>query len=443
MLSLSRRSLLSAATTAGAASLASACVSGGEAPATPTGQGEAVLPSRPPGVSAKALATDEAYWSKVAACYDVTDEITQLENGNWGVMARPVMADYRRNLDLVNRDNSYYQRREYGRDMAPIAKRTADMLGVSPDEIVFTRNATEALHALIGGYNRLKPGDKVLYADHDYDSMIPAMKWLKQRRGVDVVAISLPEPASRDAVLQTYADAFAANPGVKLVLLTHLGHRSGLVVPVAEISDMARAQGADVVVDAAHSFGQIDFKLPDLKADFIGVNLHKWIGAPLGVGLAYIRRDRIADIDPHMGATERDLSSIATRVHPGTVNFGAFLSIPAAIDFHEGVGVAFKEARLRYLRDLWAEPARANPKIEILTPNDPSMHAGITCFRLKGKTSDADNIALAKRLLDEFGIFTVYRTGLAKGSCIRVTPALFTKADDVLKLKAALEVVAV
>jgi isopenicillin-N epimerase len=441
MLSLSRRRLFGAAA-AGVAGLAAGCATGDSSAAGSVGAGSLTLPQRPAGVSPTQLAKDETYWGRVAACYDVTDKVTQLENGNWGVIARPVMADYQLQLERVNRENSYYQRREYGRDMRPIIQRTADMLGVAPEEIAYTRNATEALHVLIGGYNRLKPGDTVLYADHDYDSMIPAMKWLEQRRGVKAVGISLPEPASRAAVLETYAAALKDNPGVKLVLLTHLGHRSGLVIPVAEISDMARAQGADVVVDAAHSFGQIDFKLPDLKADFIGVNLHKWVGAPLGVGLAYIKRDRIPDIDPHMGATERDLSTIAARVHPGTVNFAAFLSIPAAIDFHEGVGVSFKEARLRYLRDLWAEPARANPKIEVLTPADTAMHAGITCFRLKGKASDADNIALARRLLDEFGIFTVYRTGLANGACIRVTPALFTSPADVLKLKAALEAIA-
>lgn len=131
-----------------------------------------------------------------------------------------------------------------------------------------------------------------------------------------------------------------------------------------------------------------------------------------------------------------------SRVHPGAVSWASYLSVPAAIDFHESICVANKAARLQYLRDLWAEPARSNPKIDVLTPSDRSMYAGITCFRLKGKTSDADNVAFAKRLLDEFGIFTVHRIGLAKGACIRVTLALFNSDRDVLKLKAALDVIA-
>lgn len=428
---ISRRSAIGAG--AGLLALTQACATAGGAASSFT---------TPQATSPDALARDASYWARVAAQYDVTSEITQLENGNWGVVARPVMDVHRAKLEMVNRRNSYWQRREYPEEYRAIADRTAKMLGVSPEEIVFTRNATEALHALISGYNRLRPGDQVLFSDHDYDSMIPAMQWLKQRRGVDAISTALPEPATMQGVLDAYAAALKANPRIRLILLTHLGHRSGLVIPVAEIADMARAAGADVIVDAAHSFGQIDFRLPDLRSDFIGINLHKWIGAPLGVGLAYIKRERIPDIDPHFGTPGSRTDTIEARVHPGTVSWASYLSVPAAIDFHETIGVANKAARLQYLRDQWAEPARLNPNIEVLTPSDRRMHAGITSFRLKGRTSNADNIALAKRLLDDHGIFTVHRIGLANGACIRVTPALFTSDADVERLNKALATIA-
>ena len=397
-------------------------------------------PAAPAGIGAAQLATDEAWWSQVGALFDVTKKVIQLENANWGMMARPVEAVYRDQLAMVNSETSYYQRRDYPADMTPILAQTAKMLGVSPDEIVFTRGATEALQALIGGYNKLKPGDAVLYADLDYDSMITAMEWLKDRRGVDVIKIDIPEPATRANVLAAYAAALKANPKIKLVLTTHVSHRTGIVMPIAEITDMAKAKGADVIVDAAHSFGQIDFKLPDLKADFIGVNLHKWIGAPLGCGVLYAKRDRIADIDPYMGEPDKSPPVISARVHSGTVNFAAFLTIPKAIEVHEAIGVANKAARLKHLRDLWAERVRANAKVEVLAPAD--MSAGITSFRIKGKTSEADNVALAKRLLDEFGIFTVHRIGVAHGCCVRVAPSYFNTPAEVEALAKAIETIA-
>lgn len=394
---------------------------------------------RPPsGVSPEQLATDAGYWGRVAAHYDVTDEVIQLENGNWGMMPRPVLEAYEQYTRDVNRRNSYYARREYGADAAHVRRRAARALGVDEDEIAFTRGATEALQALIGGYNRLRPGDHVLYADLDYTSMQYAMDWLPDRRGVEVVRISLPEPATRQNVIDAYAAALEADPRIRLVLLTHLSHRTGLVVPVAEVARLARAHGADVILDAAHSLGQMAFSVRDLDVPFIGFNFHKWIGAPIGVGVMYIARGRLADVDTYMSDQDSPSDDVRSRIHTGTSNYAAYLAVPTALDFHEAVGVAYKEARLEHLRSLWAEELRGHPGIQILTPDDPTMHAGITSFRLADRTSTEDNVALAQRLLDEYGIFTVHRSGLASGACVRVTPALFTDEADVVALRDAL-----
>jgi len=207
---------------------------------------------------------------------------------------------------------------------------------------------------------------------------------------------------------------------------------------VREIVAMARERGIDAIVDAAHSLGQVDFTLPDLNADFVGLNLHKWIGAPLGVGAAYIRRDRIAAIDPDMADANRQSGDIRSRVHTGTVDFAALLSVPDALGFQASITAPRRAARLRALRDRWVEAVKTNDAIQVLTPNDPRMYAGITSFRLRGLTSFADNRALAERLLERHGIFTVLRTGLASGSCIRITPALFNSMADMDSLARAL-----
>ncbi len=381
---------------------------------------------------------DEAYWASIAAQYDVTKEVIQLENGNWGVMARPVLSAYQDSIARVNRDNSFYARRTMGADLEAVQRRLAEFLRVGEEEIVLTRNATEALKALIGGYNRIKPGEAALYADLDYGSMQAALVASMAKRGARTIRIALPEPATYQAVIDAYAAAFARHPEIRLVLLTHISHRTGLVIPVAEISAMAKARGIDVIVDAAHSVGQMAFDLPDLGADFVGLNLHKWVGAPLGVGAAYIRKGRVDAIDADIADEDTDSGSIRSRVHTGTVDFAAVLTLPAALNFQASIGVARREARLRFLRDRWVSQVRGNPAIEVLTPDDPRMHAGITSFRMKGRTSNADNRALAAALLDRFGIFTVYRDGVERGACVRVTPAVFNTTADVDALAAAL-----
>lgn len=396
----------------------------------------AALPSPPAGP--EEAARDAAFWEQVRGLYDLTDEMIHLEHGNWGMMARPVLEAHKTALDRVNARTSIYARREFGRDFQPILAAAAALIGAHEDELVFTRNATESMLALISGYNRLRPGDGVLFADLDYPSMQTAMGWLSARRGAVVHQMALPEPATHQGVIDAYAGALDANPGIRLILLTHVSHRTGLLLPVAEIVELARARGADVLLDSAHAFGQVAFDVSTLGADFIGLNLHKWIGAPLGVGAIYIRRGRTQDIDPYMNAAEPPPESIRARVTTGTVNLAALLAVPPALELHEALGAAQKEARLRYLRSLWAESLRDHPGIDILTPADPRLYAGITSFRLTGQTGVRENAALAERLAEAFGIFTVMRDGLASGACVRVTPAVFTREDEVLALVAAL-----
>ena len=277
----------------------------------------------------------------------------------------------------------------------------------------------------------------MLYADLDYGPMIYNMQFLAERRGVEVVSIDLPEPATHESVLAAYQAAFEAHPRLRLVLLTHVTHRTGFIPPIREIADLARARDVDVILDAAHSWGQVDFSPADFGVDFIGFNLHKWIGNPQGAGFLYIKADRVQDIDPYLG--EPDDGTARSRVHTGTPNMASWLSVPAAIDFHLAVGGApLKEARLRHLRDLWVERVRDVDGVDVLTGDDPRTYTGITGFRLNGETDTDANKATVARLKEDFGILTVHRTGAAGGTCIRVTPALYNTESDVLALADAL-----
>ena len=398
----------------------------------------AQLPAPPSRTTADELARDEAFWIEVGRYYDRTEGITNLEHGYWGKMAKPVQAAYSEALNRVNSQNSFYARREYDADEAAVTHRIADAMGVLPDEIVITRNATEAAHNLIRQYRGLGSGDAVLLADVDYPEFKTHMHWLKASRGVQVVEIDLPQRTNQADVLAQYLEAFAQHPNLKLMLLTHVSNQHGLVVPVAEITREARRRGIDVICDAAQSWGLLNFNVNDLGPDWVAFNLHKWIGAPLGTGALFMRRGTLAKVATYPGEEDADNTRVAARVHPGTFDFAARLAIPAALDFHLAVGAANKEARLRYLRSLWTDAAMQLPQLEVLGGLDKASWSGIGSFRLRGKNSLADANLLQQRLEQEFGLFSVVRKGLASGCCVRITPQVFNTPDEIAKLVDAL-----
>jgi isopenicillin-N epimerase len=395
------------------------------------------MPS-PPGTPAE-VARDEAFWQQVASHYRISRAITNLENGYWGVMAQPVLDAYKANIDRVNTEGVYYIRTTYVKDLETARARVAAALDADVGEVAFTRGATEAMQVLIGGYNRLKTGDAVMYADLDYPGMQYAMNWLRPRRGVRVARFVMPEPATRQNVLDAYTAALDANPDVRMMLVTHCSHKTGLIIPVAEIVALARARGVDVLVDAAHSWGQVELTVDSLGADFVGFTLQKWIAGPVGLGAVYIRKSRLAAIDPMMGDEDNPPDSVLSRVHSGTVNFAAALTAPAALDFHDGIGPANKAARLRYLRDRWVTAVRGLRGVQILTPDDRGLAAGITSFRLNGGVTNDQNQRLIETLRDRYGLFTARRTGISRGDCVRVTPAVYNSAADVDRLVTAIK----
>ncbi|WP_433359737.1 aminotransferase class V-fold PLP-dependent enzyme [Streptosporangium sp. CA-115845] len=437
-MSLSRREMV-----AGLGVLAVPLAPGPTAPSSPEPRSTAAaLPVVPAGVAPGRLARDEGFWSTVARQYRVSRDFVNLENGYYGIMPEPVRRAYHRNTDHLNEVSSYLLRNTYKGQADQVRKRIATMLGVSKEEIALTRGGTEALQLLIAGYLRLRPGDSVMYADLDYHSMQYSMNWLRDRRGVQVERLVIPEPATRQAVLDAYAQAFREHPRVRLLLLSHMNNRTGLVVPVREIVAMARERGIDVIVDAAHSWGQLDFTMGDLEADFAGFSLHKWMGLPLGAGFLYIRKDRLADIDVAFDDVTFPRDDIRSRVHAGTLNVAPVLTADVALDFHDALGAAAKQARLRFLRDRWVGQVLDIDNLEILTPEEPAMYGTITAFRITGRTSEAENIAIATDLMKRYRIFTVNRGGPARGGCVRVTPALFSTRDDVDLLAAAVRDIA-
>jgi selenocysteine lyase/cysteine desulfurase len=382
-------------------------------------------------------ARDEAFWQTFADRYDVEPGPINLENGYFGRMSRTVLEEYQRNIELINRSNSVYVRQRFEQtDNLMIRAQVARLIGVPADSVALTANATAGLQSLIRNYNRLEAGDQVLVCDLEYDTVKGAMRWLARSRGAQVIEIEHTHPATFESLLNTYREAFAKHPRLKLMTLTHVTHRTGLVMPVRAIAAAAREYGVDVVLDGAHALGQIEFDLAELGIVFAGYNLHKWIGAPLTLGFIYIAPERLADIDPDMGEMHFPPGDVRARTPYSTPNIPALLTLPLVLEEHQAMGgTAAKGARLNYLRNLWVGAVRELPGIEVMTPDDPRLYCGITSLRFTGQV---DQQVMAGRLLDEYNLFTVVRSGSACGPCIRVTPGLTTTASDMAKLSRAL-----
>ena len=382
-------------------------------------------------------ARDELFWQTFADRYAVEPGPINLENGYFGRMSRTVVEEYQHNIELINRGNSVHVRQRFEQgENEQVRAQLADLMGVTVESVAFTRNASDGLQSLIRNYNRLQPGDQVLICDLEYDTVKGAMRWLARHRGVEVIEIEHAHPASFDSLLATYRDAFVRYPKLKLMALTHVTHRTGLVMPVRAIAAAAREHGIDVILDGAHALGQIEFNLDDLGIAFAGFNLHKWIGAPLTLGFIYIAPERLADIDPDMGEMHFPVTDIRARTPYSTPNIPALLTLPLVFEEHRAMGgSAAKGARLNYLRNRWVSAVRDLPGIDVMTPDDPQLYCGITSMRF---TRHADQQAMAERLLKDYNLFTVVRSGAASGPCIRITPGLTTTAADMDTLSAAL-----
>ena len=384
-------------------------------------------------------ARDENFWHTIAERYDLAPGPINLENGYFGRMTRDVAQNYQRNIDFINRHNAQPVRQHFDTTQnIEIRDQLADLLGVDPAGVALTCRASDALQSLIRNYNGLQPGDQLLICDLEYHSVEYAMRWVARQRGLEVIEITHKHPATFDSLRDSYREAFERYPRIKLMTLTHVTHRTGLVLPVQEIVAAAREHGVDVILDGAHALGQIEFDLPALGVAFAGYNLHKWIGAPLTLGFMYIDPQRLADIDPDMGSQHYPEPDIRNRSPYGTPNIPAWLTLPKVLQEHKDMGgTRAKGARLNYLRDLWVSEARKIPGIEVLIEDDPRLRCAITSLRF---THLKDQQPMVDRLLKEYNLFTVARSGAAWGSCIRITVGFATTLDEINQLVRALRV---
>lgn len=384
--------------------------------------------------------------SDLPALWDVDRSVANLENAYWGVMPREISDEYLEQTRFLNRRNVVFVRdaiagHERTAAMDQVRAELATLMAAPKEEFALTRNGTEALQNLIMQYGKLKPGDAAMYADLDYDEMQQAMESLRHYRAANVLRFAIPEPATTANILAAYEQALKAAPAnLKMLLVTHLSNRTGIVMPVKEIVAMARARGVDTIVDAAQTIGHMHFTLADLDADFVGFSLHKWLCAPIGTGAIWIRGSKLPDIEPCMGSTMFPADDTRSRTSVGTVNFAASMTVPKAIAFHNRIGGSRKQQHLQALRNYWVERVREIKDMQILTPDDPARHGAVTSFRLPAMADYATAQQMAKILLEKHKILTVARRGISRGSVVRVTPTLYNTHAELDRLVSALRI---
>lgn len=386
----------------------------------------------------------EQLQEQFTAMYDVDRKVINLDAAYYGAMTREVQEHYFDRLKWVNRYNSTFLRSAVdGMPRDPELNKSraavAGLIGATQDEVTLCGGGTEALYSLIVNYRPLKAGDAVIYADVDYDEMQYAMDYLEQSCGAKVVRFSLPEPHTRANLLEAYDKVLRETPRAKLLLLTHVSNRNGLVPPIAEIVSMAKARGVDVILDSAQAVGHMPFDVRTYGADFVGFSLHKWLGAPLGTGAIYIRKERQADIQQWLGNKLYKAEDLRSRIPTGTVDVAARLTVPTALAVQERIGIERKFAHLRALRDYWVERARDVPGVKLMLPTESGNYGAISAFRLRGLKTMEQARQVQARFLTQHQVLVVAKSGLASGPVMRVTPALFNTTSELDRLVAALQ----
>src|SRR5215471_2165667 len=355
------------------------------------------------GRTAEEIAKDEDFWSEIRAAFSVDRNITNLNNGYCSPAPRPVQDALRRYLDYTDMGPYHTMVSVLEKQVEAVRVQLAAAAGCDPEEMAITRNASESLENAQYGVD-LKPGDEVLTTNQDYPRMLTTFAQRERREGIVLrtISFSVPPP-SLDDLYQRFERAIT--PRTKLILFCHITNRTGQIFPVRRICQMARSRDILTIVDGAHAFSHFPYKLSDLDCDYYGTSLHKWTYAPVGTGFLYVRRSRIASTWSLMASDKTQVNDIRKFEEIGTHPAANHNAISEALVFNQNLGVDRKVARLRYLRDRWANRLAKNPKCKILHSPDPTQSAGIGFLSF---APGIDGAKMREVLLNKHGVLTTF-----------------------------------
>jgi selenocysteine lyase/cysteine desulfurase len=371
------------------------------------------------GFSDEELVSDEDFWYQVQQSFTVSPSLINLNNGGVSPAPRTVQEAMKRYYDYSNETPTYYMWRILDQGREPLRQQLARLAGCAVDEIAINRNSSEGLETVIFGMT-LSSGDEVVASRQDYPNMINAWNQRVIRNGIKMVWVNLELPSEdEDYLVGQYVNAFT--PNTKVVHLTHVINWNGQVLPIRKIAREAHRRGIEVIVDGAHSFAHLDFKIPDLEADYFATSLHKWLYAPIGSGMLYVRKEKIASIFPLFANDSPKSDDIRKFEALGTRPFFIEQAIGKAIEFNEMLGIGRKQKRLHYLKNYWMERVRSLPGVRLHTSMDPKWACAIGNMSVEGKTPGE----LDRFLLDKYKVHTV-AIQWENINGIRVTPNVYT-----------------
>ncbi|MFZ4769349.1 MAG: aminotransferase class V-fold PLP-dependent enzyme [Ferruginibacter sp.] len=387
------------------------------------------------GMSAAELAADEDYWSIIQQAYTVNPSIINLNNGGVSPAPRVVQEALDRYNKLANEGPSYFMWRVMDMGREPLREKLAELAGCSPEEIAINRNSTEALNTVIYGLH-LQKGDEVIGTKQDYPNMINAWKQRSQREGIVYKQISFDFPITdEDAIVNAFEKAIT--PQTKLLHITHVINWVGQIMPVKKITALAKRKGIETLVDGAHSFGLLDFKIPDLDCDYFGTSLHKFLSAPVGSGMLWIKKEKIQQVWPLVCNDKPEGEDIRKFETLGTRSFPIEQAIGEAVNFHNAIGPKRKQERIHYLKNYWASAVKDIPGVKIHTSLDPRYSCAICGVTIDGMTpAELDSSLFSKYKIHTVGIVW------ENISCVRITPHVYTKLKDLDKLIHAIKEIA-
>jgi selenocysteine lyase/cysteine desulfurase len=374
-------------------------------------------------LSPVAAASDEDLWARMAQAYTVSPNILNLNNGGVSPQPKVVQDAVDRYYHLSNEAPTYYMWQILDKGREPLRKKLADLAGVSHEELAINRNTTEALGTFTWGID-MKRGDEIVMTKQDYPNMIHAWKQRELREGVKINWINLTLPVENDeTVIKAYVDATTAK--TKIWHITHLITWTGQILPAAKLCAEARKRGILTIVDAAHSFAHVDYKISDFKCDYFGTSLHKWLCAPFGTGLMYINKPLIEKTWP-IFPNDKPLSPDIRKFEAlGTRSFAPEQAIGQAIDFHNAIGGKRKQERLHYLKKYWCDALTKNPRVKLHISLKPEYSCALGTFSIEGM--DVGDIS--SKLFSEYGIHTV-SIKWENVNAVRVTPHVYTTTKD-------------
>ena len=364
--------------------------------------------------------TDETFWHTVAQAYDLDSRHVVMNGGGNNPLPRTVVNALSRFHRMgASQPRPYnYDQLAYRSDHR---RRLAKLFGCDTDELALTRNTTEGLNIVAWGLP-LEPGDEIVLSQYEARYGGAIFKERANRHGVVVREIELPLAPTVQQVVDGYAAALS--PRTRLFVASHVVDSWGFVLPVEELAELAHANGAQILVDGALSFGHMPVNVKQLKSDYYATSLHKWLNAPLGTGALFVRRDRLPDLPPLYGY-DWPADDIRKYEFVGTRDGAAVAAIGQAIDLYERIGPERKLARLRYLLDDLMSRLDGVDGVTVITERDPGRRVGLARVSVDGFTGRE----LWHKLRDEEGIWT-FGNFPGEYDGVYVSPNVFNTLSD-------------